>query len=63
MDEKGRELIAYCGLFCGDCFSHEGKIADLARDLRKELRHSRFDKTAESISSLSFFKVFEHYKH
>lgn len=27
-------LIAYCGLFCGGCFSHTGKIADLARDLR-----------------------------
>jgi hypothetical protein len=59
--EKDRNLIAYCGLYCGDCFSYQGKIADLARDLRKELRKSRFDKTAESLSDLSFFKIFEDY--
>lgn len=43
---EGRKLISYCGLYCGDCFGHKGKIADLARDLRKELRASRFDKLA-----------------
>ncbi|MBC8390906.1 MAG: DUF3795 domain-containing protein [Actinobacteria bacterium] len=59
--EKDKNLIAYCGLYCGDCFSYRGKIADLSRDLRKELRQSRFDKTAESLSSMSFFKVFENY--
>jgi hypothetical protein len=55
------ELVAYCGLYCGGCFSYQGKVADLARDLRKELRSSRFDKTAESLSKLSFFKTFEDY--
>jgi hypothetical protein len=59
---EDKNLIAYCGLYCGDCFAHEGKIADLARDLRKELRAARFDKTAESLSNLSFFKAFENYK-
>ena len=44
MNEQ-KELIAYCGLYCGDCFAYQGKIADLARDLRKELRQSKFDKT------------------
>jgi phytoene dehydrogenase-like protein len=33
--EEDRSLIAYCGLYCGDCFSHKEKVADLARDLRK----------------------------
>jgi hypothetical protein len=56
-----KSIIAYCGLFCSECFSHTGKIADLARDLRKELRQERFDKTAESLSALSFFKVFNKY--
>ncbi len=60
-NEADRNLIAYCGLYCGDCFAHKGKIADLARDLRKELRQSKFDKTAESLSDISFFKVFENY--
>lgn len=55
------KLIAYCGIFCGECFSYSGKIADFARDLRKELRQSRFDKIAESLSSISFFKTFKKY--
>ena len=58
MDEKDEYLIAYCGLYCGDCSSHKGKIADLARDLRKELRQAKFDKLAEGIP----FKEFQHYK-
>ena len=61
-NEADRNLIAYCGLYCGDCFAHKGKIADLARDLRKELRQAKFDKTAESLSDISFFKVFENYE-
>ncbi len=59
---ENNDLIAYCGLYCGDCFAYKGKIADLARDLRKELRDVKFDKTAESLSSLSFFEVFKNYK-
>ena len=58
---ENKNLVAYCGLYCGDCFAHKGKIADLARDLRKELRQSRFDKTAESLSNFSFFRVFKNY--
>ena len=51
-------LVAYCGLYCGDCFGYKGKIADLSRDLRKELRQARFDRVAEGIP----FKEFKHYK-
>ena len=58
MAEKDENLIAYCGLYCGDCFSYQGKIADLARDLRKELRQAKFDKAAEGIP----FKEFQNYK-
>jgi len=56
-----KDLITYCGLYCGDCFSHRQKIADLARDLRKELRQSKFAKTAESLSGISFFKAYQNY--
>ena len=55
------ENIAYCGLYCGSCPNHTGVIADLARDLRKELRHYRFEKTAEVLASFPFFKVYEKY--
>ena len=55
-------LITYCGLYCGDCFGHKGTIADLARDLRKELRDAHFDKTAESLFTIPFFKEYKDYK-
>ena len=56
--KQNENLIAYCGLYCADCFSYEGKIADLSRDLRKELRHFKFDNFAEGIP----FKEFKNYK-
>lgn len=58
---EDKEIIAYCGLYCGDCFGYKQKIADLARDLRKELRQSKFTKTAESLSEVSFFKAYKDY--
>ena len=59
MDEN-RDLIAYCGLYCGDCFNHKGEIADLARDLRKKLREERFDRVAQGLSK--YFKEFQNYE-
>ena len=56
------EMISYCGLYCGECPNHTGKIADLARDLRKELRNARFDKTADVLSEMSFFSMFKDYE-
>ena len=58
-DEK--KFIAYCGLYCDECFFHKGTIADLARDLRKELRHAKFEKTAESLATTPFFPAFKDY--
>ena len=57
-----KDLVAYCGLYCGDCFGHKGKIADLARDLRKELRQAKFEKNADVMSTVSFFEVFKNYR-
>ena len=58
---ENENLIAFCGLYCGDCHGFLGKIPDLARDLRKELRRSRYDKFAEFISTYSFGKDFKNY--
>lgn len=55
------ENVAYCGLYCAECPNHTGIIANLARDLRKELRTYRFDKTAELLSKYPFFKQYEKY--
>lgn len=51
------ELVSYCGLYCGDCHGYAGTIADLARDLRKELRRYKFDRFAAAMP----FKEFENY--
>ncbi|MDH4212021.1 MAG: DUF3795 domain-containing protein [candidate division WOR-3 bacterium] len=56
---ENKNLVAYCGLYCGDCFIFQGKIADLARDLRKELRRSKFSRFASMISR--YFKPYKNY--
>ena len=61
MPKRGKGQVAYCGLCCGDCFAHKGTVADLARDLRKELRQSRFDKTAAALAQIPPFKTFGDY--
>jgi hypothetical protein len=58
--DGNRDLIAYCGLYCGDCFNHKGEIADLARDLRKKLREEKFDRVAQGLSR--YFKEFQNYE-
>lgn len=54
-------LIAYCGLYCQDCHGYNGKIPDLARDLRKELREAKYEKFAAFISTYSFGKDYKNY--
>jgi hypothetical protein len=56
-----KELVCYCGLYCGDCKSYQGKIADLVRDLRKELRAANFKKEAAVIAEIPFFAVLKNY--
>ena len=50
MEEKNSHLVTWCGLCCLDCHGHTGKIADLARDLRKELRQAKYEKFADAIA-------------
>lgn len=59
MTKNNKTLIAYCGLYCGDCFNYKGEIADLARDLRKKLRESKFEHASEGLSK--YFKDFKDY--
>ena len=60
MHNDSEGLVAYCGLYCGDCFSHKGEIADLARDLRKKLRQEKFSSTAQGLSK--YFKALNDYE-
>jgi hypothetical protein len=58
---EAKDLIAYCGLYCGDCYRYKGRLADMARDLRKELRAEKFDVTAAKMAENAFFKAFRNY--
>lgn len=60
MSKNDRNLVAYCGLYCGDCFNYKGGIADLARDLRKKLREAKLERAAGGLSK--FFKEFKDYR-
>jgi len=61
MGNQNKELVAYCGLCCLDCFGYKGKVADLARDLRKELRESKFKNFADFMSQTSFGRIYKDY--
>ena len=62
MAEKDLEVMTYCGLCCLDCHRYTGKIADIARDRRKELRSVKYDKFAAAIADAPFGKPFAHYE-
>ena len=61
-DLMPKDLIAYCGIYCGDCVGYTQTVPDLARDLRKELRRYRFDKMADMLAQVPFFKEFKDYE-
>jgi hypothetical protein len=54
-------VITYCGLCCLDCHGYKQKVPDLARDLRKELRDSKYKKFAYSLSKYTFGRPFKGY--
>ena len=56
------EFVSYCGLFCPDCPLFSGKVSDLAKDLRKELRRVQYDKFAKYISKFPAGKELENFK-
>lgn len=59
MNEENKNLIAYCGLYCGDCFFFKGRIAGLAKELRKELRKAKLKQNYKEF--ISFSKEFSHF--
>ncbi|KPK63409.1 hypothetical protein AMJ83_06990 [candidate division WOR_3 bacterium SM23_42] len=46
MEDK-KELLAYCGLYCGDCGGYDGAIADKAQKLKETLDRFKFHRTAK----------------
>ena len=44
-----KDLLAYCGFYCGDCLGYTGVIADAAQNLVEVLKSYKFDRTAECV--------------
>jgi hypothetical protein len=42
-------LLAYCGIYCGDCLGYTGVIADAAEDFKCVLEKYEFEKSAKYI--------------
>ncbi|MEO0119643.1 MAG: hypothetical protein ABIK60_03820 [candidate division WOR-3 bacterium] len=38
---EDKNLVAYCGLYCGDCFFYKTEIVDLAKNLRKKTKRNK----------------------
>jgi hypothetical protein len=60
--ENNFDLIGYCSLYCPDCPLYLGKISDISRNLRKELRRVKYDKFAQYISQFPLGKQFKNFK-
>jgi len=43
--EKEKVLLAYCGLYCGDCAGYSGEIANAVHNFKKKLTKYKFDRT------------------
>ncbi len=61
-EDHREKLIAFCGLYCGDCPAQKGRIADLARDLGCELDREHFAEMAAVLSQAPHFRAFEQYE-
>ena len=52
MTEDKESLIAYCGLYCGDCPILKSGVADLAKELLAKLEESKFERWGPGISEV-----------
>jgi hypothetical protein len=47
--KESKDLLAYCGYYCGDCLGYTGVIADAAQGLLEVLGTYKFERTAECV--------------
>ena len=47
--KASKELLTYCGFYCGDCLGYTGVVADAAEDLKKVLDRYQFVRTAHNV--------------
>jgi hypothetical protein len=58
---RKRDLVAYCGLYCGDCLARKGRVADMATRLRKELKDEKFERFAGAAADVPLFEPLKKY--
>ena len=46
------DLVAYCGLYCGDCNIRKGEIANLAKQLMDKLDEAHFEQEARGLAQM-----------
>jgi hypothetical protein len=44
-----KALLAYCGIYCGDCLGYTGVIADAAKEFMTALENYKFDRTVKCV--------------
>lgn len=47
--KESKDLLAYCGFYCGDCLGYTGVVANAAQGLMEVLETYKFDRTAECV--------------
>jgi hypothetical protein len=63
MNTKDKNLIAYCGLYCGDCPIGKREIADLAKKLMEKLNETDFPRIAQGLPEVhKEYRAFDNYQ-
>ena len=56
---KGDDLIAYCGLDCGRCFSYTKTVSEAAKQLRRTMRAEKIKQVWPTIPFLGDYNAFK----
>jgi len=55
-------MVAYCGLYCATCPGYTQVPANLAKQLKAELKKGKFDTAADFLAKMPGFGAFKYYK-
>lgn len=59
MKEQDRNLVAYCGLNCAECFGYKMTVSEAAKSLRRELRAAKLKDAWTEIPFLGDYAAFK----
>ena len=60
MSRSAKSLVGYCGLYCGACGIHQGRIRQAVENLRKVIGVYGFDKMGSQLAKWE--PAFQHYE-